>query len=267
MFAVLQLIGLLPLLGAVGLNQAAAATIFPTQVVYSDGSEETEEAKVCEIILDIANPPSREVVKFIMFAGYDKSDDTVLAGFLMAAAEITTIDTYEIVQISDAAFNSEAFSSLGQLGYDVYDDGAVMAPTDNPEVAKTFIGAVLAGNFEVSFSRSKPSGDNRIYEIVEAPPDGVMNNFVHCMERLVSETNLARLPATSKSKPADPIYSEAVDDFRNYSNVAPTSLTRALYMPLLGTGASPNWWPLGRLRQTKLIRLNVTSSSIAKMAK
>ncbi|TJW71960.1 MAG: hypothetical protein E5X43_32765, partial [Mesorhizobium sp.] len=89
------------MLVTLGISQATGATILPTQVVYSNWTEETEEARICEIILDVSNPPSREVVKFIMLAGYNKFDSEVLAGFLMAAADIMTIDKFEIVQISD----------------------------------------------------------------------------------------------------------------------------------------------------------------------
>lgn len=110
MCAVLRLLGSLAALAVLGINQAAGSTIFPTGVLYSNWSEETEEAKVCEIILDVSNPPSREVVKFITLAGYNKFDGTVLAGFLMAAADLTADGTYQKAQISDAAFGSRTFA-------------------------------------------------------------------------------------------------------------------------------------------------------------
>jgi len=92
-----------------GTIQAAGSTIFPTGVVYSNWTNESEEAKVCEIVLDVSNPPSREFVKFITLAGYHKFDGTVLAGFLMATIVIMTDGNYQRVQISDAAFNSRTF--------------------------------------------------------------------------------------------------------------------------------------------------------------
>lgn len=69
-----------------GIDQAAGSTIFPIGAVYSNWTDES-------IVLDVTNPPPREVVKFIALAGYNKFDGTVLAGFLMAAADITTADT------------------------------------------------------------------------------------------------------------------------------------------------------------------------------
>ncbi|MEI5682021.1 hypothetical protein V7S48_27365 [Mesorhizobium sp. CCNWLW176] len=189
---------MLLLLSTVTVSQAAAATIYPAQVVYGNWAEETEEASVCEIVLDVGNSPSREVVKFIMFAGYNKSDGAVLAGFLIAAAETMTTDRSDVVQISDAALNSATFTSRGQLGYEVYDDGTVMAPTDDPEVATSFINAVLAGNFELSFVRSGSGAGTRIYKIVAAPPAIVTSNLVRCMESLAGGANLAQSPASDR---------------------------------------------------------------------
>ena len=113
MSVALRLLGCLPGLALLGINQAACSTIFPTGVVYSNWTDESEEAKVCEIVLDVSNPPSREVVKFITLAGYNKFDGTVLAGILMAAADTTTPNKYQIARISDAAFSSRTFNSLG----------------------------------------------------------------------------------------------------------------------------------------------------------
>ncbi|RUV47197.1 MAG: hypothetical protein EOQ86_05945 [Mesorhizobium sp.] len=196
-----RLLGSISVLVTLGISQATGATILPTQVVYSNWTEETEEARICEIILDVSNPPSREVVKFIMLAGYNKFDSEVLAGFLMAAADIMTIDKFEIVQISDAAFNSGAFSSLGQLGYEIYDDGTVMATTDDPQIATPFISAVLAGDYELSFSRPEPGAGARTYKIIPAPPDAVTSNFIDCMGRVEAQSKLARLSASAKRSP------------------------------------------------------------------
>jgi hypothetical protein len=144
---------------------------------------------VCEIVLDVSNPPSQEVVKFITLAGYNKFDGTVLAGFLMAAADITTTDKYQIVQISDAAFISGTFNSLGHLDYEIYDDGTVMATTQDPLLAMAFISAVISGVYEVRFARPDSNAETRTYKIASAPVESVTSNFTHCMDHLAIESN------------------------------------------------------------------------------
>ena len=124
MLVALRLLGSLTVLALAGTSQALGSTIFPTGVVYSNWTDESEDAKVCEIVVDVTNPPSREVVKFITLAGYNKFSGTILAGFLMGAADITTAVRLIIVQISDAAFSSRTFASLSHLDSEIYDDRA-----------------------------------------------------------------------------------------------------------------------------------------------
>ncbi|KQU85700.1 hypothetical protein ASD99_04975 [Mesorhizobium sp. Root695] len=198
MFVALRLVIGLALLG---INQAAGSTIFPTGVVYSNWTDESEEAKVCEIVLDVSNPPSREVVKFIALAGYNKFDGTVLAGFLMAAADITTADKYQIARISGAAFSSRTFNSLGHLDYEIYDDGTVMATTQDPLLATTFINAVIFGTYELRFARPDSNAEMRTYKIASAPGEPVTSNFTHCMDHLAIESHRIQLDASTKGSP------------------------------------------------------------------
>ncbi|CAN7578666.1 hypothetical protein LJR234_004376 [Mesorhizobium amorphae] len=198
MFVALRLLTALALLGA---NQAAGSTIFPTGVIYSNWTDESEEAKVCEIVLDVSNPPSREVVKFITLAGYNKFDGTVLAGFLMAAADITTPDKHQTVVISDAAFSSRTFNSLGHLDYEIYDDGTVMAATQDALVAMAFINAVISGTYELRFARPDSNAEMRTYKIASAPGEPVTSNFTHCMDFLAIESNRDQSDASTKGSP------------------------------------------------------------------
>jgi len=197
---VFRLLGSLAALTALGTTHAAGSTIFPTEVVFSNRTEETEEAKVCEIILDVSSPPSRELVKFITLGGYTKADGAVLAGFLMGVADIVAVERADIVQIANATFNSSTFSSLGQLNYETYDDGTIMATTENAEFAALFINAVLAGNYELSFSRSEPGAGMRIYKILPAPSEAVASNFIRCMDDLAMESQQVRSSTIDKEK-------------------------------------------------------------------
>lgn len=198
MFVVLRLLTALTLLGA---SQGSGSTIFPTGVAYSNWADESEEARVCEIVLDVSNPPSREAVKFITIAGYNKFDGTLLAGFLMGAADLTTSGTYQIVGISDAAFSSRTFSSLGHLDYEYYDDGTVMATTQNPLVAAAYIRAVIAGVYEVHFARPGSNAEMRTYKIASAPGESVISNFMHCMDGLAVESHRTQSDASTKGSP------------------------------------------------------------------
>ena len=195
MFVALRLLTAL-----LGITQAGS-TIFPTGVVYSNWSDESEEAKVCEIILDVSNPPSREVVKFIALAGYNKFDGTVLAGFLMAAADLTADSKYQIVRISDAAFSARTFSSLGHLDYEVYDDGTVMATTRDSRLAMAFINAFFSGTYELRFARSDSDTELRTYKIASAPGEPVVGNFTHCLDHLAIESKRLRSCASTKGSP------------------------------------------------------------------
>ena len=195
MFVALRLLTAL-----LGITQAGS-TIFPTGVAYSNWSEESEEAKVCEIILDVSNPPSREVVKFIALAGYNKFDGTVLAGFLMAAADLTADSKYQIVRISDAAFSARTFSSLGHLDYEVYDDGTVMATTRDSRLAMAFINAFFSGTYELRFARSDSDTELRTYKIASAPGELVVGNFTQCLDHLAIESNRLRSCASTKGSP------------------------------------------------------------------
>ncbi|SDA61932.1 hypothetical protein [Mesorhizobium qingshengii] len=183
-----------------GITQAGSA-IFPAGVVYSNWTDESEEAKVCEIILDVSNPPSREVVKFIALAGYNKFDGTVLAGFLMAAADLTANSKYQIVRISDAAFSARTFSSLGHLDYEVYDDGTVMATTQDSHLAMAFINAVFSGTYELRFARSDSDTEMQTYKIASAPGESVVGNFTQCLDHLAIESNRLRSCASTKGSP------------------------------------------------------------------
>lgn len=187
--AVVRLLAWLTILASAGVNQAASATVFPAEVAYSNRIEETEEAKACEIILDASNPPSVEAVKFIAFAGYDKYDGAVLAGFLMAAADLTANDKYRIVQISHAVFSSRAFTSLGHLDYEAYEDGTVMAATQDPVLAAAFVNAVFAGTYEVRFARSDSRGEMRTYKIASPPGEAVRNSFMRCLKLFAGESS------------------------------------------------------------------------------
>ncbi|RWM22762.1 hypothetical protein [Mesorhizobium sp.] len=186
---VLRLLAWLIILASASVNQAASATIFPAEVTYSNRTEETEETKACEIILDASNPPSREAVKFVAFAGYNKHDGGVVAGFLMAAADLTASDKYQMVQISDVAFSSRAFTSLDHLNYEAYEDGTVMAATQAPVLAAAFVNAVLAGTYEVRFARSDSRREMRTYKIASPPEEAVRNSFVHCLELFANESS------------------------------------------------------------------------------
>jgi hypothetical protein len=135
MFVLFRLLGFLVTLSMLGINHEAGSPIFPTGVVYTNWTEETDDTRFCEIIVDVSNPPSRELVKFITFGGYDRSDGTVLAGFLMAAIDVAATDKSEIVPISNVAFNSATFDSPGDLSSETFDDGTVMATTDNAMLA------------------------------------------------------------------------------------------------------------------------------------
>jgi hypothetical protein len=201
MFVVLCLLGSLAALAALGVHHATGSTIFPTGVVYSNWTEETAEAKVCEIILDVSNPPSREVVKFVALASYNKFGGTVLAGFLMAAADLTANGGFRIAQISDAAMSSRTFSSLGHLDYEIYDDGTVMATTQDPRLAMAFINAVLSGTYELRFTRSESHAEVRTYKIASAPGEPVAGNFTHCLDLLGTESNRTRSYALTKRSP------------------------------------------------------------------
>ncbi|MGX7871970.1 hypothetical protein ACVDG5_002840 [Mesorhizobium sp. ORM6] len=198
MFVTLRL---LTALGLLGINQAAGSTIFPTGVAYSNWADESEEARVCEIVLDASNPPSREVVKFITIAGYNKFDGTILAGFLMAAADLTTSGTYQIVQISEAAFSSRTFSSPGHLDYESYDDGTIMATTQDPLIATAFIQAMISGTYELRFVRSDPNAEMRTYKIASAPEESVVSNFRRCMDHLATQSRRTQLDASTKGSP------------------------------------------------------------------
>ena len=201
MFVVLRLLGSLAAPAVLGVHQAGGSTIFPTGVVYSNWTEETAEAKVCEIILDVSNPPSREVVKFVTLAGYNKFGGTVLAGFLMAAADLTANGGYRIAQISDAAMSSRTFSPLGHLDYEIYDDGTVMATTQDPRLAMAFINAVLSGTYELRFTRSESHAEVRTYKIASAPGEPAAGNFTHCLDLLATESNRTRSYALTKRSP------------------------------------------------------------------
>ncbi|ANT49958.1 hypothetical protein [Mesorhizobium amorphae] len=200
MFVVFRVLGLAAL-SAFGTTHADGSTIVPMGVVYSNRTEETEEARVCEIILDVSNPPSRELVKFITLGGYTKADGAVLAGFLMGVADIVAVERADIVQITDATFNAATFSSLGQLNYETYDDGTVMATTENAEFAAPFINAVLAGNYELGFSRLESGAGMRTYKILPAPSEAVASNFIRCMDDLAMESQQVRSSVSTKRSP------------------------------------------------------------------
>nr|WP_276315447.1 hypothetical protein [Mesorhizobium jarvisii] len=188
-------------MAVLGINHAVGSTIFPAQVAYSNRTEETEEARVCEIILDVGNPPSRELVKFITLGGYTKADGAVLAGFLMAAADITTTDKYQIAQISGAAFSSRTFNSLGHLDYESYDDGTIMATTQDPALATAFIHAVISGTYELRFARTGSNADMRTYKIASAPGEPVTSDFRQCMDHLAKESHRTQSDASTKESP------------------------------------------------------------------
>ncbi|TPL12887.1 hypothetical protein [Mesorhizobium sp. B2-4-11] len=198
MFVALRLLAVSALFG---INQAAGSTIFPIVAVYSNGADESEEARVCEIVLDATSPPSREVVKFITIAGYNKFDGSILAGFLMAAADITTTDKYEIARISDPAFSSRTFNSPGHLDYESYDDGTIMATTQNPLFATAFIQAVISGTYELRFVRPDSSAEMRTYKIASAPGESVVSNFRQCMDHLATESHRTQSDASTKGSP------------------------------------------------------------------
>ncbi|TIT27252.1 MAG: hypothetical protein E5W86_09900 [Mesorhizobium sp.] len=195
---VFRLLGFLAALAAPGMTHASGSTIFPTEVVYGKRTEETEEARVCEIILDVSSPPSRELVKFITLGGYTKADGAVLAGFLMGVADIVAVERADLAQIANANFNSATFSSLGQLNYETYDDGTIMATTQNAEFAAPFLNAVLAGNYELSFSRSEPGAEMRTYKILPAPSETIADNFIRCMDGLAMQSRQVRSSISTK---------------------------------------------------------------------
>jgi hypothetical protein len=192
MSALHRLLAWLTILVLTGVSQAISATIFPAKVAYSNRTEETEEVKACEIVLDASNPLSAEVVKFIAFAGYNKYDGSVLAGFLMAAADLTANNIYRIVQISDAVFSSRDFTSLDHLDYIAYEDGTVMATTQDPVLAAAFVNAVLAGAYEVRFARSDTLREMRTYKIAFPPEEAVRNSFIDCLKLYANESNRTR---------------------------------------------------------------------------
>lgn len=190
MAATTRLLAVAAVLAGFGAGPAAADTIVPSGVEYWNNIDETDEIKVCEIVLDLSNPPAPEVVKFIVLAGYDKADATVLVGFLLGAAELTPQDEYDIVDLASGVFTSASFSSPGRLDHDVF-DGSVMATTADAATSAAFVDAVLAGDFALTFSREGFEGVARTYEVGPAPPADVEQVFSECLEGLVAEAGVA----------------------------------------------------------------------------
>ncbi|BCM20901.1 hypothetical protein [Mesorhizobium sp. J8] len=166
-------------------SAALADPIVPDAVSYAYNFDETNDAKICEITLDMQNPATPELVEFTAFAGYDKSNASVAIGFItMMAAHQPMSEELQLLDLSAATFTSHTFRSADDMDYEVHKDGGIMAATLDRVVARNFLQAFVGGDFELTLATAG-SGSTWSYKISAAPPAEVQNGFAKCLEGLL----------------------------------------------------------------------------------
>lgn len=173
--------------GLAGMNMpvAVAGTIVPDAIGYTYNLDETDDAKICEIILDMQNPATPELVEFTAFAGYDKSNESVAIGFITMAAHQPLSEELQLLDLSAATFTSPTFRSVNDMDYEVHKDGGIMAATLDRVAASNFLQAFIGGDFELTLATAGPQSTNFSYKIYTAPPAEVQNGFARCLEDLL----------------------------------------------------------------------------------
>ncbi|RWB73033.1 MAG: hypothetical protein EOQ50_18930 [Mesorhizobium sp.] len=170
--------------GLAGINMpvAVAGTIVPDAIGYTYNLDETDDAKICEITLDMQNPATPELVEFTAFAGYDKSNASVAIGFITMAAHQPLSEELQLLDLSAATFTFHTFRSADDMDYEVHKDGGIMAATLDRVVASNFLQAFVGGDFELTLATA---GSTWSYKISAAPPAEVQNGFAKCLEELL----------------------------------------------------------------------------------
>lgn len=173
--------------GLAGMNMpvAVAGTIVPDAIGYTYNLDETDDAKICEIILDMQNPATPELVEFTAFAGYDKSNASVAIGFITMAVHQPLSEELQLLDLSAATFTSHTFRSADDMDYEVHKDGGIMAATLDRVVASNFLQAFVGGDFELTLATAGAAGATSSYRISTAPPAEVQNGFTKCLEELL----------------------------------------------------------------------------------
>ncbi|RWM22788.1 hypothetical protein [Mesorhizobium sp.] len=171
--------------GLAGVNVSAvvADAIVPDVIGYTYNLDETDDAKICEIILDMQNPTTPELVEFTAFAGYDKSNASVAIGFITMAAHQPLSEELQLLDLSAATFTSRTFRSADDMDYEVHKDGGIMAATLDRVVASNFLQAFVGGDFELTLAIAASATSS--YRISTAPPAEVQNGFAKCLEELL----------------------------------------------------------------------------------
>ena len=178
------------LLGALSATLLAGepgdAPIAPLLVEYSNSTEETGSAKICEIIATLTNPGPPERVTVSTFAGYDKSEAAIAVGFMVGAAKQSPAGDLDVFDVTSAAFVSDSFNTADELDHEVSGegDGLFMAATADAEVANRLLKAVVAGGFYLALSGDEPDVADRIYKVKGAPPAEVRQRFARCLDEL-----------------------------------------------------------------------------------
>jgi hypothetical protein len=168
----------------VNLSAAVADSIVPDAISYTYNRDETDDAQICEITLDMQNPATPELVEFTAFAGYDKSNESIAIGFIMMAAHQPLSEELQLLDLSAATFTSPIFRSVDHMDYEVHKDGGIMAATLDRVVARDFLQAFVGGDFELTLATAG-SGSTWSYKISAAPPTEVQNSFARCLEELL----------------------------------------------------------------------------------
>lgn len=176
---------LIAILAGVNASAAVAETIVPEAISYTYNLDETDDAKICEITLDMQNPTAPELVEFTAFAGYDKSNESVAIGFITMAAHQPLSEELQLLDLSAATFTSPTFQSADDMDYEVHKDGGIMAATLDQVVASSFLRAFIGGDFELTLATAGPQSTKSSYRISTAPPAEVQNGFAKCLEELL----------------------------------------------------------------------------------
>ncbi len=166
-------------------THAFPEVVLPDALEYAGAIAEDEEVRICEIVLTITNSIPPERVTFTAFAGYDKLERSVAAGFLLGAASLSGPSEFRLVTISSGAFNSETFDSPVDMDHEVYGDGMMMAATVDREVATRFLKSVVAGGFLLFLSGDQPDSQDWTYRIEEGPPPDIRQYFAECLDSLI----------------------------------------------------------------------------------
>jgi hypothetical protein len=162
------------------------APIDPLSIEYSNSAEESNEAKICEMVAVLTNIGSPERVTISAFAGYDKVEAAIAVGFVVGAAKLSSDGDLEIIEVTSAAFTSDSFNSADELDHEVSGegDGLFMAATAEGQVANRFLRSVAAGGFYLTLSGDDPEVSDWTYKVKNGPPTEVRERFARCLDEL-----------------------------------------------------------------------------------